>query len=113
MSLTTVVTGSVPRFESPSDYAACRECFTAAGYTATNITRRLGVDAVPTVGTANHPLFRWRTRGGDALDTFIRLFLMALPVPAASVREALRPVELEAWLAAGLPLADGPADVRT
>ena len=117
MSLTTVVTGSVPRFESASDYAACSAGFAAAGYTATNITRRLGVDTVPTVGTANHPLFRWRTRGGDPLDTFIRLFLMALPVPAAAAREALRPVELETWLGAGLlaggdDAAGGDGEVR-
>ena len=105
---TAVATGpSVPRFEGADDYAAARECFAATGYASAGITRRLGVDTVPTVGSANHPLFLWRTRNLDALDAFIRLFLMAIPVPAAAARGALGRVPLEAWLDAGLLMPRG------
>jgi hypothetical protein len=92
----------VPRFEDAADYAACRETFAAAGYTAPNICRRLCVEVVPAVGTTNNPLFQWRTRGGDALDTLIRLFVMGVAVSDGAVRAAVSPATLDKWIDAGL-----------
>ena len=115
-STSTLATGAVPRFEDPADYAECRARFTAAGYTPGDICRRLCVDSVPAVGTTNHPLFRWRTRGGDALDTLIRVFIMGLAVPADAVREAVGPEALDKWLDAGLlarAAAEEPAVAAT
>ena len=105
----TTYAGAVPRFEHRADYAAARECFVAAGYITENVAKRLGVEAVPTVGTANHPLFLWRTRGGDALDTFVRLFLMAVPVARPAAQAALGNIPLDRWLDAGLLAPAGGA----
>ena len=100
MAATTA--GTVPRFADPADYPGARARLADAGFTGQGITRRLMVASVPTAGVLNHPLYLWRTRGGDALDTFIRLFLLYSAVPAAAAREALAPMELQTWIEAGL-----------
>ena len=48
------------------------------------------------------PSSLYRTRGGTAPETLIRLFFLEVPVEAARAREALAPMPLEAWLNAGL-----------
>ena len=113
MATITARAGAVPRFHTASDYAAARDALVAGGYAADHITKRLAVDTLPTVGSANHPLFLWRTRGGDPLDTFVRLFLMAVPVSRDQAREALGRVPLETCLDAGLLVSGdgGDADV--
>lgn len=100
--MSTATAGRVPRFSDPADAARARQSLADAGFTGGGITARLKVSTVPTAGVLNHPLYLWRTRGGDALDTFIRLFLLYSTVPADAVREALRPVALESWVDAGL-----------
>ena len=104
---TASATGAVPHFDEEADYAACRETLLAAGYTAPGVCKRLGVEQVPAVGGTNNPLFRWRTRGGDRLDTLIRLFITGVSVAADAAREAIRPVELEKWIDAGLLAPSG------
>ena len=94
--------GSVPRFDDPADYARARARFADADFTGRGITTRLKVDTVPTAGVLNHPLYLWRTRGGDTLDTFIRLFLLYSAVPVEAAREALGPMPVESWVEAGL-----------
>lgn len=94
--------GTVPQFKDPVDYAQARARLADAGFTGRGITERLRVETVPTAGVLNHPLYLWRTRGGDALDTFIRLFLLYSEVPERAAREALRPAALETWLGAAL-----------
>jgi SAM-dependent methyltransferase len=110
--MSTATAGRVPRFADPADAARARGRLADAGFTGRGITERLKVATVPTAGVLNHPLYLWRTRGGDALDTFIRLFLLYGNVPADAVREALRPMTLETWVEAGLlrPV-DGSGDV--
>ena len=100
--MSTATAGKVPRFTDPADAARARQCLTDAGFTGRGITERLKVATVPTAGMLNHPLYLWRTRGGDALDTFIRLFLLYSPVPANAVSDALRPMTLQSWVEAGL-----------
>jgi len=110
MATPTLQSAGVPHFEDAADYVACREAFAAADYNPTAICRRLGVESVPAVGTTNHPLFLWRTRTGDALDTLIRLFIMGVPVPAGEARAAIAPLPLDQWQAAGLLAASGDDD---
>ena len=104
--------GPVPRFDDREDYARARARLAGAGYTGQGITQRLKVDTVPTAGVLDHPLYLWRTRGGDALDTFIRLFLLYSAVPVDAARDALRPMPLDAWVAGGLlRVVEGSDDV--
>src|SRR5947209_12075848 len=53
------------------------------------------------------PLYRHRTRGGSPLDTLLRLFSLAEPVPVDAVRAALAPMRPEEWGALGLLRRDG------
>ena len=94
--------GTVPRFKEPAEYAQARARLADAGFTGRGITERLRVETVPTAGVLNHPLYLWRTRGGDPLDWFIRLFLLYSEVPEDAARDALRPAALETWIDAGL-----------
>ena len=100
--MVTATAATVPNFADPADYRRARARLADADFSGRGITRRLMVETVPTAGVLEHPLYLWRTRGGDALDTFIRLFLLYSAVPADAAREALRPMELETWLEAGL-----------
>src|SRR5687768_14253390 len=93
----TPTDGAVPCFVDPADYVRARARLADADFTGRGITRRLEVATVPTANVLNHPLYLWRTRGGDALDTFIRLFLLYADVPTEAARVSLRPMELDAW----------------
>ena len=100
--MSTPTDGTVPAFSNPADYAKVRARLADADFTGRGITSRLAVDAVPTTGVLNHPLHLWRTRGGDPLDTFIRLFLLYSVVPADTARAAVAPMPLETWVEAGV-----------
>ena len=48
-----------------------------------------------------------RTRHGRPVDTFIRLFLMEVPVDVEALRRAIQPMELGTWVEGGLVRIDG------
>src|SRR5262249_9044543 len=63
---------------------------------------RLGPQAVAHVAAGElAPLVR-ATRGGDALDTLLRLFVLGVPVPLDHATGALRPLTVGALAAGGV-----------
>ena len=90
------------KLDRPDQYAILRDVFLRAGYTDTGILDRIQVSDFPSLRGKDLPMLLRRTAGGAPLDTFIRLFLLEVPCSVASLREAIRPMELDEWAGAGL-----------
>ena len=91
-----------------------REALARTGYDENRIPERL--DAVGTqvhkYGRSDRPRILWRTRGGDPLATFIRLFVCGVPVGLDDLRRATAPGDPGEWADLGLIAIDGPNAVR-
>jgi len=89
-------------FRDPGAFARLRGVLTAAGFTEQGVASALEVDKLRSVSRAGSAD---SSCGGPAegtpLDTLIRLFLIGVPVEAASCRKAIDPMTLEDWIAAG------------
>lgn len=69
--------------------ARLRERLLAADYTYDAVARRLGATAHAALGRNETTPGLRATRGGDALDTLVRLWLLQAPVPLTRAEEAL------------------------
>lgn len=76
----TVGTGDLPRW---------REHFLEVGYTGDRVVELLGPVAHDALARLETVPARRATRGGSALETLVRLFLLQLPVPVAEAERAL------------------------
>jgi methylase of polypeptide subunit release factors len=79
--------------------ARLRDAFLTAGYTADGVVAALGVQAHAALGRGEPEAARLASRDAGALGTLIRLFLLGDAEPAAAVRAALGPVDLDAAVA--------------
>jgi SAM-dependent methyltransferase len=93
-------------FSGPEDHKRLRDVFSAAGYTDAGILEALGVKDVGAIQAGDLPQLLHRTNRGTPLDTLIRLFLIEVPCAPETVRLAIRPMTLDAWLDAGLITMD-------
>jgi methylase of polypeptide subunit release factors len=94
--------------------ARLREAFLAAGYTADGVVEVLGVQAHAALGRGEPEPARRATVDAGPVGTLIRLFLLGDAEPAAAVRVALGPLDLDEAVAAQVVTADGRAglDIR-
>ncbi|MFO0949009.1 MAG: methyltransferase [Planctomycetota bacterium] len=93
---------SGPAFADPDEYARARDFLFAEGYTESGICRVLGLDALATPRANDIPQWQRKTRGGTRLDTLIRLFMTGVTVDRRIAGDALSPVGMDRWMAAGL-----------
>ena len=95
-------------FGNEADTRQASEVLAQADYTESGIGERLGKRNILAVSAVDSPPWLARTRGLSPLDTFIRLFLLGVPVPADAARQAIAPMSLDAWVDAELlALEDG------
>lgn len=99
-------------FANGADYRRASEVLVRADYTEGGIGDRLGRRHILSVPAVDVPPCLGRTSDLSPLDTFIRLFLLGVPVPARAVRRALSPMSLDSWVGAELLTPeDGGAQV--
>lgn len=90
------------RFRDADDIRRLREAFEGAGYRDGTILEVLGGKDFPSLRETDLPLLLHRTRGGSALETLIRLFLVEVPVSLAHLQAALHPLDAGALAASGI-----------
>jgi hypothetical protein len=86
-------------FPDEADYLRFRDVLYSANFTEAGINDAVGIQGFKSVDMA---LLLYRTRAGSALDTFIRLFLLEIPVDVQAAREAIKPMRLETLTEAGI-----------
>lgn len=88
----------------PSIAARLRERLDHAGFSPTGVSALVSEEALAAATAAEpEPSGALRaTRGGDALSTLVRLFLLGVEVDASVVAAALRPLELDTLAEAGV-----------
>src|SRR6266446_10270565 len=75
---------------SPEVGAQIRQVFERAGYTEARVCEALHIANLSSLrDNGNLPLLHF-TRGGSALDTLLRLFVIGVPVELAAVRRAVQ-----------------------
>ncbi|HME42131.1 MAG TPA: methyltransferase [Syntrophorhabdales bacterium] len=98
---------TAPSFADPDDFERFRSILEGAGYTDKGVIEALGVKDFPSVRGDDLPVLLRRTSQGTPVDIFVRLFLMQVPVDSEALREAIRPMKLQAWIDGGLVRIDG------
>ncbi len=92
---------------------ALRTVLSSAGFTPQGILDTIGVTDSASIRESDTLLLMRRTRGGNPLETLIRLFLMEMPVDAGDLRRAVAPMTVEEWVNMGLVrIAGGSAAAR-
>lgn len=94
-------------FDDRDTVRRAREAFDAAGYTLDALTARLGEHAFAHVARGELAPLARATRGADALDILLRLFVVGTAVPLPAARSALGPLTVEGWAAGGAVSIDG------
>lgn len=94
-------------FRDPEDFRRLRCVFAEAGYTDAGILEVLRVKDFPSIREREIPLLLRCTNRGTPLETFIRLFLIEVPVDAGVIRGAIHPMNLEKWIEEGLVQING------
>ncbi len=79
-----------------------REVLRQAEYHEKGLIGVLGPVQLPTRAGSEMPYFLHLTREAVPLHTLIRMFVLGVPVEAAAARNAVRPMALEDWVAAGM-----------
>ena len=81
-----------------------RDTLVNAGFTEVATLRLLGIPVFPSVRDRRRllPEFLERTRGGEILDTFARLFTLQQPVSIDAAGAAMSPMDLTDWEQIGL-----------
>jgi methylase of polypeptide subunit release factors len=102
---------AAPSFTDPDDFQRLREVLEAAGYTDKGVIEALGVKDFPSMRGSDQLLLLHRTSHAAPLDTFVRLFLMEVPVEIEALRGAVGLMSLETWVEAGLVRIDGDSAV--
>lgn len=93
-----------PRFSLPrgEDYAALRDLFRNAGFTAEGIHGIFGMAGVISIPDPDVPRFLEQTRADRPLDVLVRLFILGVACERDLVRRVLAPLSLDDLAAAGL-----------
>lgn len=93
-----------PPCASAEQLLAMRSALESAGFSEPRLCELLNVAEIPSSRDrdATMPELLRRTRGGSALETLARLFLLHREVTESIVREALATVPLETWIEAGI-----------
>lgn len=94
-------------FRNHQEYARASEALEQAGYTEAGVQTALGVEDLLAVTAGDQPWALRRTCEPAPLNTLIRLFFLATPMPEALVRSALAPASLETWIAGKLLMPPG------
>lgn len=89
-------------FADLQHYRLLADRLTEVGYTHEGLARAINMDESAVPRPEAMPSLMRRTRGGQPLDTLVRLFLFGVPVPRAVAETALHPLPLEAAISAGL-----------
>jgi len=84
-----------------------RSVLDAAGLNEAGVLKAFGVRSVGEYAQLPTQVAMSRASGGTPLHTFIRLFLMGLPVPVMDAEQAVKPMTLEEWAKAGLIIPEG------
>jgi hypothetical protein len=100
-------------FRDPEDVRRFRSMFEAAGYTDSGVLKALGVEDIPSLRGSDVPLLLHRTNRGTSLDALIRLFLIDVPTDLEAVRKAVRPLQPETLVQAGLIEIEGTVATAT
>jgi len=91
-----------PAFADPDDYRRARAVLDQAGFTVAGICTALGIGDTQAISSREIELLHYRTRHGRPLDVLFRLFFMDEPMSEELARQAVTPMSLESWIAAGL-----------
>ncbi|SPD72773.1 putative Methyltransferase small [uncultured Desulfobacterium sp.] len=89
-------------FQNPEDFHRLRDVFEAAGYSDKGIIDAMGVQDFSSIKADDIPLLLHRTAGSMPIHTLIRLFLIKWPCDIDDVRLAIRPMDVETWVKAGI-----------
>jgi len=92
----------VPRFNDPQDPLRAKACFAERGFTDAEVLAKLQLSELGELKEGDVAGLVERTSGGSPLETLIRLFLVGTRVAPAAAAEALAPLDLATWVAAGL-----------
>lgn len=84
-----------------------RGVLASARFSPEGILETIGVKDAISIRESDVLLLMHRTAGGTPLHTLIRLFLIEVPVPAASLAEAIVPMTLDEWEDMGLIRKEG------
>ncbi len=91
-----------PSFSDPADFERLRDALLNADFSTSGIVNALRIKNFEAIRSAGRPVMLDRTSGGRPIDTFIRLFLLRVPVPAEQVAKAAAPLPLDRLLASRL-----------
>src|SRR5262245_54698178 len=94
-------------FNSPDTVKQVRGVLDDGGFTLDSLTERLGPHAFAHIVAGEVAPLERATRGGDALDTLLRLFVIGVPVPLPVARAALAPMPVDAFATGGVLVIDG------
>ncbi len=94
-------------FDHDDDYARLAGLLVEAGYTDDGIQAAMGSDAISLLNEAHIHSLLFKSTGDSPIHILIRLFLLSRAVDGGAAREALAPVPLEKWAAAGLVAVEG------
>jgi hypothetical protein len=100
--MTSDRTTARPAFSDPDDYRHMKDVLEAAGYQDKTILEALRIGDFPSLRGQDQPILLERTSGGSPLDTLIRLFLLEKSVDRETMKQAIRPMTVEAWVKAGI-----------
>lgn len=84
-----------------------REVLDAAGLNEAAVLKAFGIRSLAEYAQLPPQVAMTRVSEGSPLNTFIRLFLMGLSVPAADAEQAVSPMSLEEWVQAELIRPEG------
>jgi methylase of polypeptide subunit release factors len=102
---------AAPAFSDPQDVERFRDALSNADFTATGIVTALRIKNLDAIRTAGRPVLLDRTSGGRPIDTFIRLFLLRVPVTKDELKGAVGPLSLDSFLGSRLAVqVEGGSD---
>lgn len=88
--------------DNPENLQTLRSVLKTTGFTPEGVLDTLGVKNSLSIGESDILLLLHRTRKGTPLDTFIRLFLIDVPVGVDALQQAIRPMSSKDWVDMGL-----------
>ncbi|MCB9844596.1 MAG: methyltransferase [Phycisphaeraceae bacterium] len=89
-------------FSSEQQWSAMRSLLAQAGYTDTDILRQIGSRSIAGLSRLSGEDLARATADDSVRSILIRLFLLGRIVSAQDAAIALRPIDLDAWIDAGL-----------